>query len=316
MTKLGSPLQMGSGKPVQRKPIPKQPVTTKGHHTVLVDGDIVAFQASAATDGRQYTLSNGESFKYHKDAKKRALELDATFEVSFVPEPLQHSLWLVKKKMNDIKVNLEKMGVAGDTKVYLSSGGSYREKICPTYKANREGMRRPANLQGCKDYLLDECDAIVRPGEYEADDLIIMEAHSLTLSGDSIPVIATIDKDLRQYPTWFYNFDKKKLDNISAWNARKNFYSQLLTGDPTDGIVGIKGVGPKTAEKLLCNIDSEFDMYVVVLGEWLKRSPREVGESEELYLARILHTVRTAGQLLYLSRSEGDIWEAPLEPSK
>ena len=42
----------------------------------------------------------------------------------------------------------------------------------------------------------------------------------------------------------------ERLD-ITEAEADKNFLTQCLTGDPTDGYVGLKGYGPKTAEKLL-----------------------------------------------------------------
>ena len=74
----------------------------------------------------------------------------------------------------------------------------------------------------------------------------------------------------------------------------------------------LKGVGPKTAEKILKPCRTPAEMYTATLREWLKRMKQEEGESEELYYSRILSTVRRTARLLYLLREHDKHWEAPL----
>jgi len=77
-------------------------------------------------------------------------------------------------------------------------------------------------------------------------------------------VIATVDKDLNNTPGWHFNWNKGELYWVSEEEATYNFYRQLLTGDRTDNIQGIPGIGPKKAEKILAECDSELSMYLAV----------------------------------------------------
>jgi DNA polymerase-1 len=77
----------------------------------------------------------------------------------------------------------------------------------------------------------------------EADDVLGIKATAKP--GEFI--VATIDKDLRQIPGKLYNWTKGKIENISLEDADFFFFTQLLTGDSTDGIKGIPGVGQKRA---------------------------------------------------------------------
>ncbi len=89
----------------------------------------------------------------------------------------------------------------------------------------------------------------------------------------------------------------------------KWFYFQLLTGDRTDNIPGIKGCGPKTAYKLLDATNSEEDYLSVVVENykekfnssweerllevaaliWICRNKEETGDQ---YLRRKLEELR------------------------
>ena len=44
----------------------------------------------------------------------------------------------------------------------------------------------------------------------------------------------------------------------------RRFFTQALTGDTSDNIKGIKGIGPKKAEKLLAGLTTEEDLYDAV----------------------------------------------------
>ena len=90
----------------------------------------------------------------------------------------------------------------------------------------------------------------------KADDAIAIEA---TKFGDD-SIIVSLDKDFDQVQGWHYNFVKKDKYYITADEGLYNFYCQFLVGDRIDNIIGVKGIGPKKAEKLLAGKDRARDV--------------------------------------------------------
>ncbi len=128
----------------------------------------------------------------------------------------------------------------------------------------------------------------------EADDAIGIRAYEMEDVEDYI--IMSIDKDLDMIRGWHYNFIKNTKYLINDQEAIKHFYTQILTGDRVDNIVGLKGVGPKKAEKILQDCVTEADMYKAVL---------EAYDNDE---ERVLEN----GQLLWIRRKENQIWSPAL----
>ena len=81
-------------------------------------------------------------------------------------------------------------------------------------------------------------------------------------------VIATLDKDLNMITVWHYNWTKDEKYWVTEDEGDNFFYIQLLTGDSVDNIKGIKGVGPKTAEKLLQDAATIEEMYTICLEQY------------------------------------------------
>lgn len=181
----------------------------------------------------------------------------------------------------------------GSFKVYLSGKSNFRHTIAEThgYKANRRDVPKPIHLGATRDYLVSEYGAVISVG-CEADDLIAMEAMK---GNPNTTVIASIDKDFLTVPVWMFNFVKNTWEKPSEWDSLKYFYSQILTGDRADNIVGIHGVGPKKAEKLLGDAKTERDLWDVCLKAY-------DGDYE-----RVLENAR----LLHLQRYERELWEPP-----
>ena len=59
------------------------------------------------------------------------------------------------------------------------------------------------------------------------------------------------DKDLKTIPCVLFRPSREEKLQISQQQADAYFLEQCLTGDPTDGYGGCKGVGEKTAKKIL-----------------------------------------------------------------
>ena len=273
--------------------------------TLLVDGDILCYSASSVTDGKRYrihyTLKGSTSSieeRYAKDADRVIKELsdrgctDILRETVYDPEQLENALHILKESIKSLKDSISIP--IGTIRYFLSMHGSFREQESSSYKTNRTDMRRPEHLEECKQYLLKHYDAECRPGEYEADDL-------MAINQDSSTIICSIDKDLLQVPGRHFNFLKGEHKEITEEEGLRNLYSQILTGDSTDGIKGIHGVGPVTAKKILSKARTEQEMYEAVLKKY-----EESLETKE--------TLRSTARLLYLMRSFDDKgWEAPLD---
>lgn len=99
--------------------------------------------------------------------------------------------------------------------------------------------------------------------DLEADDLLCMLQ-------DEHTYIYSKDKDLLQVPGYHYNIAENKVYEITQEQSVTFLAKQLLMGDNTDCIPGIKGVGPKTADKLLANVEPK-NMINFVFKEYKQR---------------------------------------------
>ena len=174
--------------------------------------------------------------------------------------------------------------------LFLTGKNNFRHQVAVTvpYKGNRKEADRPAHLDILRNYLVTAWAAKTSEGE-EADDLIAIRATQL---GDD-SIIISLDKDFDQVQGWHYNFVKQNKYYVSAEEGQLFFYKQILMGDKADNIVGIKGVGPVKAAKMLAKAKTEQDMYAVCL--------EALGEERAI----------ENGQLLWLRRTEGQMWQPP-----
>lgn len=133
---------------------------------------------------------------------------------------------------------------ATDVVLCLSDDILFRHDIYPEYKGNRTG-RKPVTHRALKDWIIegDHSYEVQQWPMLEADDVM-----GLIQTNARVPtVICTIDKDLLQIPGDHYNFDTRERKTIGNVEAYKFFLQQCISGDATDGIPGIRGVGPKKA---------------------------------------------------------------------
>jgi len=287
---------------------------------VLVDGDIVAYKCAAAADGRCWSWSREGSKvkiqeKYKKDATEKCVSLGvspAFLTETFNPDPVEFAIHSVKLSMERIRedVEAEFPGYKADLKVYLTGKTNFRNLINPSYKSNRDGMRRPHHLSACKEYLTGKYGAVTEEG-YEADDLIGIEAELCLEYGSSCAcaVVATIDKDLQMIPACHYHLDKQAFTYVDSDQADCIFYKQVLTGDVTDGIISLKGVGPKTAEKQMSLVGELYESrYEAALALFFKYTPRLEGELVEDYVDRVECIFYNVAQLIWIRRSRDEGW--------
>ena len=157
---------------------------------------------------------------------------------------------LVTKAINNIKENV----VTNEVYLAVKGEGNFRKDIFPDYKANRRELEPDLKeaLNYAHEFIVDHHGAIPADG-MEADDYVAIWAHECMR--DNIPyTVVGIDKDLLQIPGWHYNFVKQTHQYIDEDTADYNLMLQCLIGDSSDNIAGLKGVGPKKAERILHGI--------------------------------------------------------------
>jgi len=181
---------------------------------------------------------------------------------------------------------------------YLTGSGNFRVDIAVTapYKGNRSGTK-PKHYSLLREYLQDAWGFVVVDGE-EADDRVA--ARATGLGRDCI--IVSIDKDLLTVPGNHYNWQKQEVHEVSKETALKNFYRQILTGDRIDHVLGIRGIGPKKADKILEGCTSP--------AEYLKTVTAAFAKVDE---ASAQQRVEENAKLLWMCRNKGEVWYPGIE---
>lgn len=133
--------------------------------------------------------------------------------------------------------------------LYISDKTNFRYGVAVTtpYKGSRSGKPRPQYLNQAKQYLKDKYKAYVHTN-MEADDCI---ATDMTINENVAH--CGIDKDIRQIEGWHYNFVKGIWEYTSKEESPVMIYRQVLTGDSSDSVPGLSGVGPKKALEKITN---------------------------------------------------------------
>jgi DNA polymerase I len=188
--------------------------------------------------------------------------------------------------------------------VFDSAKPTFRHELYPEYKANR--ARMPEDLAAQVPYIKKITEAfnlpVIEKGGFEADDLIGALARKAEEAGFDV-VMVTGDKDFVQLLT----------DRIIIWDPmkdviidKKRFFKdkgiapaqmvdvQGLSGDSSDNIPGVPGIGPKTAEKLVLTYHSMDELYErideIKAG---KQKDRLLEYRDQAFLSRQLATIDT-----------------------
>lgn len=107
----------------------------------------------------------------------------------------------------------------------------------------------------------------------EAEDAVSMIANHYAYID---VVVAHIDKDLLQIPGLHYNYNTLVSSHITEVEAAKYLFKQVITGDPTDDIPGLVGVGKAGAEKALAKGTTPTDFMMLALNAFINK----LGERE------------------------------------
>ena len=132
----------------------------------------------------------------------------------------------------------------------------YQTAVTHPYKGNRKAVERPAHYEALRDKLV-ALGASVSENQEADDDVGIASTQYRGW-------IVHVDKDLDQLPGWHYNPIKDLRYYVTEEEGLLSFYKQLLTGDRVDNIVGLYGIGPVKAAKLLKEGKDEQSLFKAV----------------------------------------------------
>jgi len=186
--------------------------------------------------------------------------------------------------------------------VFDSRGPTFRHDIYPEYKANRPPM--PDDLAAQIPYIKKIVEFLNIPSlekmGYEADDIIGTLARRLGGEGRKV-VMITGDKDFRQLVTGdTFIWDTMK-DRIIDGEAIEKTYGikpaafidvMALSGDTSDNIPGVPGLGEKTALDLIREFGS-LEALLEGLGTVKKKNLalKIAGNMDQLLMSRRLVTI-------------------------
>ena len=216
-----------------------------------------------------------------------------------VAEPVSHALHNVREVIEAIKQALG----SDDVLVFLSGDTNFRFDIATErpYKGNRIDAPKPVHYQAITEYLKETYPYRLSEGQ-EADDDLGIEQTLLTEGGNwEASCIVSIDKDLDMIPGNHYNWVKEEPYFMEPKDADLAFYTQLVTGDPTDNVPGIPKKGIAAARKALKDAETVEQMYLAVRDLYIQAFTEKFADAALLEQAR----------LLWIRRYPNEMWEPP-----
>ena len=262
---------------------------------VNIDGDVITYAVGFAAQRTLYNVGD-KTFGTKPDAVAYAEKAGGDVTKTYEAEPLAFALSSAKRLVKRIVESSK----ATTYTILLTGKGNFREKVASIqpYKGNRDDSPKPIHYHSLRDYLTFTLNADICEGE-EADDQLSVRAVE---NGDTI---ATIDKDLDNTAGWHYNWQHDELYYVEPVEADRNFYRQLLVGDATDNIPGLYRItGKRASAKIKAGLEEltePKDMYEYVRQVYLDTD-------DMLQVDDILTEI---GQLLWMRRSNDEMWEAP-----
>jgi 5'-3' exonuclease len=238
---------------------------------ILFDADSLVYQAMY----KVVTLREiRELYNVHNDREQVKKEIVLIGEDRF------------EKMAFDIFNEIEERYTITEIKYFFTKCvNNFKKVLDPTYKANRKSNKWVGRL---RDHLIWNLEGTIASDTYEADDLIYFNTQLLNVDEY---IVVSIDKDLKQIEGLHFDYYQVKIKDSEGnyiYNEfgkeikmRKGFdyvmkhegehlvYKMLLTGDNSDNIKGVYGIGEKKAEKILYG-KSNFGKFIAVAREYQK----------------------------------------------
>jgi len=269
--------------------------------TILVDGDCLVYRCGFAGEKTHYLVTEGidslgwDEFDNAKAAKAQLANLGpkANLWTRKSVDPVENVLHSVKSVLQRIE---GKFPDVTSLQVFLGGSNNYRNSLATRakYKGNRDSLPKPVHYSSIREYLTNHWGASLIDGQ-EVDDELGIRAKK----GD---VLVHNDKDINQVEGIHYNpfSDSDEPYTVSKAQGYKFFLEQCLTGDATDNILGLEGIGPVRAKRILEGVKGPRDGWTRVLEAYQKQF---ANDAERM----ALETAR----LVWIRRKSGEIWSPP-----
>lgn len=211
------------------------------------------------------------------------------------------------------------VGATAPPIMFLTGKHNFRDQLATRQPYKTRVSNKPWHFNNLTAFINWSYDVRLTEG-LEADDLMAIEQCSRP--GETI--ICTRDKDLRAVPGWHYGwelgnqpeFGPELVDSL-GWiklssdkksikgTGLRFFYSQLITGDRTDSILGVEKAGPVKAMEVLAPACDERGLFESVRSLYISN----YGERGEEYMLE-------SGRLLWMTRELSPIgspvlWQFP-----
>lgn len=192
------------------------------------------------------------------------------YRICFTTDP-DAELYAIKKHCDTyMKSLLDRVGCSHYVAL-LGIHGSNNTKydIFPEYKKGRP-LNKPPHWNIVMNYLTSKWGFVPVSG-CEVDDAVRF-CYEETPSSEKA-IIVSSDKDLLQIPGNHFIMGvmrkgkiarQDEIREVSFIEGERTFYKMMLTGDITDNVKGIDGIGPKKAEKLLAAATTTLEMMLIV----------------------------------------------------
>lgn len=216
------------------------------------DADVLLYKACYGTEYTVYTHPEFGTFRRKKELKDflkfNVEEDDPSFDAEITPSTVTEPFNNTKIVLDGIITSIRRNTGADRLHIYVSGGGpKLRDSVSYPVKYKDGRAPKPSNFKDANDYLLtktDDTTSIFVVTQLEVDD-------ALGINQGKNNILATIDKDLDQIPGWHYHIDRQELYQVSEEQGIRFFWEQMLSGDRTDNIIGIDGLGPVKSKKML-----------------------------------------------------------------
>jgi hypothetical protein len=295
---------------------------------LLIDVDQVAYIAALRGQGSSfYAIVNGEEpSKEFIDRTGVEFKDDIS---QWLPEDTEEEVWSIGKvvsKLNplvyqtSIKKQLRSLASKpGISEVVLcyGKGKNFRFDVATInkYKGQRDPASKPLYLQEACQFMLGLAGDTTYPCPISAYEFEGVETDDIMgwLQRVGETCIFSQDKDLRTIPGMYMDCKTESYINLSDWDADLWLYQQILMGDSTDNVYGIKGIGKAKSLKLLKDCKNEMQMANLVYQTYEaammlpneKRQPRslKVKGLPSVREARVWDVVGEIAELVYIRRS-------------
>lgn len=202
--------------------------------------------------------------------------------------------------------------------ICLSGSDNFRKKHFPSYKTNRKS-EKPQGYDDLKKWTLENFTCKIN-AKLEGDD--IMGMYCTKVPGKY--VIFSIDKDMKTIPTTLWDFKGGEFYEQSDLEALTFLYTQVLTGDVTDGYKGCPGIGKVGAARILEGAKDELDLLLKTITAYfeyygygytaISNFLEQIGQARILHYNDwlLLNTSNSTYNPLHLLHKE-EVWELQKE---